>query len=73
MFFAGALRDDPLPGMTTIDDTINRAVDGEENAPSSFEGQRTSSLLRLKDNLPSEIEPMLMDSEKGRTVAEVHE
>lgn len=74
MFFAHALRDDPLPAMTTIDDTINRAVDGEENAPSLFEGQRTSSLLRLKDNLSSEIEPMLNGDDKNKsTVVEVHE
>lgn len=76
MFFSHALRDDPIPAMTTIDDAINRAVDGEENAPSLFEGQRTSSLLRLKDNLPSEIEPMLrenVDEKNKNTVAEVHE
>lgn len=72
MFFSGALRDDELPMMTHIEDTVNRAVDGEEDAPPLFEGQRTPDILYLKSNLPSEIEPMLADKKK-RAVIQVHD
>ncbi|KAI6240712.1 Solute carrier organic anion transporter family member [Aphelenchoides fujianensis] len=72
MFFSSALRDDELPMMTHIEDTVNRAVDGEEDAPPLFEGQRTPDILYLKSNLPSEIEPMLADKKK-RTVIKVHD
>ncbi|KAI6231989.1 Solute carrier organic anion transporter family member [Aphelenchoides besseyi] len=71
MFFSSALRDDPLPVMTTLDDATNRMVDGEDEAPALFEGQRTPDVLYLKSNLPSEIEPML--GKKKRTVVEVHD
>ncbi|KAI6229960.1 Solute carrier organic anion transporter family member [Aphelenchoides fujianensis] len=72
MFFSSALRDDELPMMTHIEDTVNRAVDGEEDAPPLFEGQRTPDILYLKSNLPAEIEPMLADKKK-RTVIKVHD